>query len=1064
MGASTAVERRPRRPLRDVNGAASAEAALIVAICTILVTRAYLAATGYPQLGTATVHIAHAVWGAAGMMVGLMLGWMFLGHRVRVISVVIGGIGFGLFLDEIGKFVTKSNDYFFQPAAAIMYTAILVLLVINRAIRDFRQPSREECLANAASIAADGVALGLGAHYRATAERALTRAEELGANAESVAAIRTLLAQSQDRPEHLRALGAQLVEMVPGLVRSPRWVPVLGGVMVAIALYLAGKGIIQLSAWGFLPGHSDRTLFVGPMGIGDGILFASALITLALAVPALLDRNRSELSRLRSLRMAALVSTALTALVEFADQVRVALYVVAFGLFMLAVLSYRIRAGIEAGGDALEPAGPQPPAAPAPAAPVVLQSKDPAATPTLRQLVRRVRFTLLLTGTIVVIGLATGALWTPVTRFPWFNDVAIGWPALREGRWWTVVSSWFFGLTPGQYITITAVFVVVVGWCEIRLGTKRIALICALAQISGVVGASLIAAGLDAAGLPWGHDLAQVRDVGCTTAMIGAVAATSATLRSPWRLRLRAILVAYVVIGLLFEGKFADITHAVALVMCLVIGERYFSTAERGWRPRTRREVRTIAFVGLLVMAAVYIVIVVAPGRGPLGPTAGARDTLLDTVVNVVVIALVANQLRQGRRWAWWATIIFGWLSIGAAVIALYLAIVEGADDGNGAITFGTGLLWAGIVALLTTGRQAFQVPVRRRLRSGALAGNTPPEAARELLRQYGSGTMSWMTTWADNSYYFGTAGDRYVAFQRHAGVVIALADPVAPPGQIAATVADFVSDSEANGLVPCLFSVSAAVADDARAQGLRTVQIAEDTLIDLENLEFTGKAWQDVRSAMNRANREGIDFILTTLADQPFNVVAQVRAISDAWVGDKGIPEMGFTLGGVEEAMDPEVRVGLAIDSTGNVHGVTSWLPVYGAGAVVQGWTLDVMRRRHDGFRPVIEYLIASACMAFKDEGMQFVSLSGAPLARSGDGPLEPLSKALNVLGGALEPLYGFRSLHAFKEKFQPRHEPVYMCFRDESDLPRIGMALTRAYLPDASTTDLARLTMAGK
>ena len=94
----------------------------------------------------------------------------------------------------------------------------------------------------------------------------------------------------------------------------------------------------------------------------------------------------------------------------------------------------------------------------------------------------------------------------------------------------------------------------------------------------------------------------------------------------------------------------------------------------------------------------------------------------------------------------------------------------------------------------------------------------------------------------------------------------------------------------------------------------------------------------------------------------------------------------------------------------------------------------------------------------------MQFVSLSGAPLARSGDEPLEPLGKALNVLGGALEPLYGFRSLHTFKEKFQPRHEPVYMCFRDESDLPRIGMALTRAYLPDASTTDLARLTMAGK
>ena len=56
------------------------------------------------------------------------------------------------------------------------------------------------------------------------------------------------------------------------------------------------------------------------------------------------------------------------------------------------------------------------------------------------------------------------------------------------------------------------------------------------------------------------------------------------------------------------------------------------------------------------------------------------------------------------------------------------------------------------------------------------------------------------------------------------------------------------------------------------------------------------------------------------------------------------------------------------------------------------------------------------------------------------------------------LEPLYGFRSLDAFKAKFQPRHVPMFMVFRDEAALPRISLALTEAYLPDASTADLAR------
>ena len=209
----------------------------------------------------------------------------------------------------------------------------------------------------------------------------------------------------------------------------------------------------------------------------------------------------------------------------------------------------------------------------------------------------------------------------------------------------------------------------------------------------------------------------------------------------------------------------------------------------------------------------------------------------------------------------------------------------------------------------------------------------------------------------------------------------------------------------------------------------------------------------------MNKATKQDISMRMVSLADESFAVRTQVRAISEEWVGDKGLPEMGFTLGSVEEAMDPAVRVALAVDPTGNVHGVLSWLPVYAPGGDVDGWTLDIMRRRTDGFGPVVEYLIASSAVAFKDEGAQFISLSGAPLARTGDFDAEPLDKLLDTLGAALEPYYGFRSLHTFKKKFNPRYEPVYLAFRDESDLPRIGVAISRAYLPDATTGQLVRL-----
>ena len=65
-------------------------------------------------------------------------------------------------------------------------------------------------------------------------------------------------------------------------------------------------------------------------------------------------------------------------------------------------------------------------------------------------------------------------------------------------------------------------------------------------------------------------------------------------------------------------------------------------------------------------------------------------------------------------------------------------------------------------------------------------------------------------------------------------------------------------------------------------------------------------------------------------------------------------------------------------------------------------------------------------------------------------------VEKFLDTLGATLEPVYGFRSLHNFKSKFQPRLSPMYMVFRDEADLPRIGIAITRAYLPTAGVRDM--------
>lgn len=112
-------------------------------------------------------------------------------------------------------------------------------------------------------------------------------------------------------------------------------------------------------------------------------------------------------------------------------------------------------------------------------------------------------------------------------------------------------------------------------------------------------------------------------------------------------------------------------------------------------------------------------------------------------------------------------------------------------------------------------------------------------------------------------------------------------------------------------------------------------------------------------------------------------------------------------------------------------------------------------MRRRDGGFGPVMEFLIASSAKHFSNEGYEFVSLSGAPLVRPAEAEAGPVDQVLEQIGSMIEPLYGFKSLHRFKQKFNPRHESLYLLFRDEETCS-IGIAITRAYLPDATLRDI--------
>ena len=105
---------------------------------TVVGTRLYLDLTGYPQLGNATFHFAHALWGGLLQVIAAVLMLIYLNEWVFSLAAALAGVGIGLFIDEIGKFITQSNDYFFPLAAPIIYVAFILFVFAYLYIRRHR--------------------------------------------------------------------------------------------------------------------------------------------------------------------------------------------------------------------------------------------------------------------------------------------------------------------------------------------------------------------------------------------------------------------------------------------------------------------------------------------------------------------------------------------------------------------------------------------------------------------------------------------------------------------------------------------------------------------------------------------------------------------------------------------------------------------------------------------------------------------------------------------------------------------------------------------------------------
>ncbi len=326
------------------------EAFFVSAVTMILVIRTQLWLTNYPQLGGSGLHIAHLLWGGLFMVVAIGILLTLLGRRARVPAAVLGGIGFGFFIDELGKFITEDNDYFFKPAAGVIYIVFVALFLLSRHIQRTRPLSQRDLLRNAIERLGGATYRGYDARDRA---RTLEYLDAVDPSNPMVAPLRELTERVVALPAPERSRASLLAERIRDrymALTERRWFGRLITTLFTIWVVLTALNVLV-----FLIALADSdvassTLEQNGVFLGAAIVASSAASAAFAIVGLLLIRRGRRGDGYEWLARALLVSLLVTQVFLFVQSQFGAVF--GLGIDVLLLITVRAMARHERGRQA----------------------------------------------------------------------------------------------------------------------------------------------------------------------------------------------------------------------------------------------------------------------------------------------------------------------------------------------------------------------------------------------------------------------------------------------------------------------------------------------------------------------------------------------------------------------------------------------------------------------------------------------------------------------------------------------------------------------------------------
>jgi hypothetical protein len=329
--------------IRDIEASDSLEIFLVSAVSAILGIRFYLYLTDYPQIGGGGLHIAHMLWGGLLMLVAMTILMTLLNRSMHRVAALIGGLGFGTFIDELGKFITRDNNYFFEPTIAIIYVIFVTLYLLFRLIDRSISPTPKEYLINALSLVQEAIAGDLD---KEEMKRAKNYLRQSGRDNERVQLVQQLLSASEVIPTQKPIFFSKLKDWgqvwYRKLIMASAFKFILISIFIIQASFAISESVIVI---GFLHNVAPDIIVISEndqsfdeYGYLISVILANFFVLVGVA-----ELFRSRLRAYQIFKIATLISLLLVQFFDFLTYQFGALWSFGYNLLVLAILNTLIE-------------------------------------------------------------------------------------------------------------------------------------------------------------------------------------------------------------------------------------------------------------------------------------------------------------------------------------------------------------------------------------------------------------------------------------------------------------------------------------------------------------------------------------------------------------------------------------------------------------------------------------------------------------------------------------------------------------------------------------------------